>query len=176
MSGSDAISNQVLIIDCRSDTVSKPDREMRLAMRDAEVGDDVYKEDPTVKKLQSRVAELLGKEAALFVPSGTMSNLIALLCHCRSRGSEAIIGNESHLLHYEQTGAAQFGGVNLRTVRTLPDGSLDLDELESSIRFSAPHQSVTELIAWRTPTTAVVEEWCHLSLSEKLVQSPRNIT
>ena len=89
---------------------------------------------------------MLGKEAALFVPSGTMSNLIALLCHCRSRGSEAIIGNESHLLHYEQTGAAQFGGVNLRTVRTLPDGSLDLDELESSIRFSAPHQSVTELI------------------------------
>ena len=84
---------QVRIIDFRSDTVTKPNEEMRLAMMNAVVGDDVYQEDPTVKELQNYAAEILGKEAALFVPSGTMSNLIALLCHCQVRGAEIIVGD-----------------------------------------------------------------------------------
>ncbi len=75
-----------------------------------------------------------------------MSNLIALLCHCGSRGSEAIVGDESHILHYEQAGASQFGGINLRTVKTLPDGTLDLDEIKAKMRFDDIHQAVTQLI------------------------------
>uniref|UniRef100_A0A0P5ZUW2 Low-specificity L-threonine aldolase n=3 Tax=Daphnia magna TaxID=35525 RepID=A0A0P5ZUW2_9CRUS len=135
------------VIDFRSDTVTKPDKEMRAAMMHADVGDDVYGEDPTVNELQSLVAKLLGKEASLFVPSGTMSNLIALLTHCKLRGSEAIVGDESHILHYEQTGAAQFGGINLRPVKTFPDGSLDLDEVKRKIRNSKDaHQSHSVLL------------------------------
>lgn len=91
-------SAQVRLIDFRSDTVTKPNDEMRLAMMNAVVGDDVYHEDPTVKELQNLAAEILGKEAALFVPSGTMSNLIALLCHCQVRGSEVIVGDGNEQL------------------------------------------------------------------------------
>ncbi|KAI9562968.1 hypothetical protein GHT06_010424 [Daphnia sinensis] len=138
---------EATMIDFRSDTVTKPDKEMRTAMMHADVGDDVYGEDPTVNELQSLAAKLLGKEAALFVPSGTMSNLIALLTHCKLRGSEAIVGDESHILHYEQTGAAQFGGINLRPVKTFSDGSLDLDEVKRKIRNSKDaHQSHSVLL------------------------------
>jgi len=135
------------VIDFRSDTVTKPTDEMRLAMMNALVGDDVYQEDPTVNELENYGAKLLGKEASLFVPSGTMSNLIALLTHCKQRGSEAIVGDESHILHYEQTGAAQFGGINLRPVKTFSDGTLDLDEIKRKIRnHSDYHQSITTML------------------------------
>jgi len=135
------------VVDFRSDTVTKPDDEMRLAMMNALVGDDVYQEDPTVNELENYAANLLGKEASLFVPSGTMSNLIALLTHCKQRGSEAIVGDESHILHYEQTGAAQFGGINLRPVKTFSDGTLDLDEVKRKIRnHSDYHQSISTLL------------------------------
>lgn len=135
------------IIDFRSDTVTKPDDEMRSAMMNAAVGDDVYKEDPTVNELEDYAAHLLGKEASLFVPSGTMSNLIALLTHCTQRGSEAFVGDESHILHYEQTGAAQFGGINLRPIKTFPDGTLDLAEIKGKIRnHSDVHQSISSLL------------------------------
>src|SRR6185437_14168968 len=102
------------IIDLRSDTVTKPTAAMRRAMADAEVGDDVYGEDPTVNALEQRAAQLLGKEAAIFVPSGTMCNAVALLTHC-GRGDEAIVGSEAHILHYEVAGAAGLGGIQLRT-------------------------------------------------------------
>ena len=94
------------IIDLRSDTVTKPTPEMRRAMADAPVGDDVYGEDPTVNQLQERSAELLGKEAALFVPSGTMGNLVSLLSHCPQRGATVLLGDQSHIFFYEQGGAS----------------------------------------------------------------------
>ncbi|XP_046642353.1 L-allo-threonine aldolase-like [Daphnia pulicaria] len=141
------IPTEATVIDFRSDTVTKPNNEMRTAMMNADVGDDVYGEDPTVNELQKLGAQLMGKEAALFVPSGTMSNLIALLTHCKLRGSEAIVGDESHILHYEQTGAAQFGGINLRSVKTFADGTLDLEEAKKKIRNSKDaHQSHSVLL------------------------------
>ena len=100
-------------IDLRSDTVTKPTPEMRRAMAEAEVGDDVLGDDPTVIRLQERVAEILGKEAALFVPSGTMSNLAAVRTHCRP-GDEMICEAESHIYHYEQASYAQIAGVAAR--------------------------------------------------------------
>lgn len=117
----------------RSDTVTKPTEEMRRAMAQSEVGDDVYGEDPTVNLLQEKMARRLGKEAAMFVPSGTMSNLIAVLTHCSRRGEEVILGHYSHIAVYEQGGVAQFGGVFPRILKNQPDGTLDLDEVASTI-------------------------------------------
>ena len=96
------------IIDLRSDTVTLPPPQMRRAMYEAELGDDVYREDPTINRLQERTAALLGMEAALFVPSGTMGNLVAVLTHCR-RGDEIILGDESHMFHYEVGGSSVLG-------------------------------------------------------------------
>ena len=97
-------------VDMRSDTVTQPSPEMREVMARAEVGDDVFGDDPTVKALERRVAVMFGKEAGLFVPSGTMGNLISVLAHTWERGSEYIVGDESHIYIYEQGGGAQFGG------------------------------------------------------------------
>jgi threonine aldolase len=102
------------MIDLRSDTVTKPTAAMRQAMANAEVGDDVYREDPTVRELEARVAEIAGKEAALFVPSGTMSNQIALLCHTR-RGDEVVIGEGAHCAFYESGAAPAWSGVQFMT-------------------------------------------------------------
>src|ERR687894_883800 len=96
-------------IDLRSDTVTQPTPAMRRAMAEAEVGDDQYGEDPTVRRLEERAAELLGKEAAVYVASGTMGNLTALLSHC-GRGDEAILGDEAHIFWYESGGASTLGG------------------------------------------------------------------
>src|SRR5450631_1030407 len=96
---------QQSVVDLRSDTVTRPTPAMRRAMAEAEVGDDVYGEDPTVNRLQARVAEMLGFEAGLFLPSGTQSNLAALLCHCQ-RGDEYIVGQEAHTYRYEGGGGA----------------------------------------------------------------------
>ena len=103
------------VLDFRSDTVTRPTAGMRAAMAAAEVGDDVFGDDPTVHRLQARVAELLGKEAALFVPSGTMSNLIGVRLHCRP-GDEMICEAGCHLYNYEQGGYAQISGVAVRPV------------------------------------------------------------
>src|SRR5207245_7856889 len=97
------------IIDLRSDTVTLPPPEMRRAMYEAELGDDVYGEDPTVNRLQEYTAEVVGTEAALFVPSGTMANLVAVLTHCR-RGDEIILGQEAHIFQDEGSGSAVLGG------------------------------------------------------------------
>lgn len=96
-------------VDLRSDTLTQPTEAMRVAMSRAVVGDDVYGEDVTVKALEKRVAEMFQKEAALFFPSGTMSNLTAVLAWCSSRGSEIILGDQSHMFLFEQGGASQFG-------------------------------------------------------------------
>lgn len=97
-------------IDLKSDTVTRPSKAMRLAMAEAEVGDDVYCEDPTVNRLQEKAAAMTGKDAALFLPSGTMGNLVAVLTHC-GRGEGAILGINSHIYHYEGGGLAALGGV-----------------------------------------------------------------
>jgi threonine aldolase len=134
------------MIDLRSDTVTKPTPAMRRAMADAEVGDDVYGEDPTVNQLEEKVAARLGKEAALFVPSGTMGNLIAVLSHC-GRGDEMILGDQSHIFHYEQGGSAAVGGVHPRTLPNRADGTIALGQIEEAIRGDNEHYPVTRLIA-----------------------------
>ena len=134
------------IIDMRSDTVTRPTPEMRAAMSTAEVGDDVYSDDPTVNRLQQLAAEMSGKEAALFVPSGTMGNLICVLTHCRERGDEYIVGDQAHIHYYEQGGTASLGGVHPRTVRTNPDGTLDVPLIEAAIRTLDDHFPITRLV------------------------------
>ncbi|XP_036408801.1 threonine aldolase 1 [Megalops cyprinoides] len=133
-----ASTDPVWTVDLRSDTVTKPGPAMRQAMAEAQVGDDVFGEDPTVNELQRQAADIFGMEAALFVPSGTMSNLIAVMVHCRERGDEMIVGDLSHLHIYEQGGSAQLAGVHSTTVATLPDGTFDLGQLESKIRHGYP--------------------------------------
>lgn len=133
------------MIDLRSDTVTKPTPEMRRAMAEAAVGDDVYGEDPTVNRLQEISADLMGKEAGLFVPSGTMGNLAAILAHC-NRGDEVILGNYSHTFLYEAGGYAVLGGVHPNLIPNQKDGTLALDDIESAIRPDDPHQPITRLI------------------------------
>lgn len=133
------------IIDLRSDTLTKPTPAMRQAMADAEVGDDVFGEDPTVNRLQEMAAERLGKEAALFVASGTMANLVSLLAHC-GRGDEIILGSQAHTFLSEQGGSAAMGGIHPRTLPNQPDGKLDLDDIKFAIRGDNIHFPRTRLI------------------------------
>lgn len=121
------------IVDLRSDTVTLPSPEMRRAMYEAELGDDVYGEDPTVNKLEEVSAEMLGKEAALLTVSGTMSNLVALLTHT-GRGDEVIMGDKAHTFLYEVGGPAALGSMTTRVVPNQPDGTLNLTDVENAIR------------------------------------------
>lgn len=132
------------IIDLRSDTVTRPTPAMRRAMATAEVGDDVYGEDPTVNRLEERAAELLGKEAALFVPSGTMGNTIAIKLHTR-HGEEVICEARSHVFNYELAMMAWFAGCLARPVHA-DDGILDWSMIEPVIRPPGPHWAPTALI------------------------------
>ncbi len=133
-------------IDLRSDTVTWPTPEMRQAMAAAAVGDDVFGEDPTVNALQEAAARRLGKEAGLFVASGTMGNLVAVLAHC-GRGDEVILGDKAHTFVYEAGGIAALGGVHPHTVPVQPDGTLRLEAIEAAIRPDNVHMPVTRLIA-----------------------------
>ncbi|XP_055337586.1 uncharacterized protein LOC129587732 isoform X2 [Paramacrobiotus metropolitanus] len=128
------LDRKAKIVDMRSDTVTQPTPEMREAMAHAIVGDDVYLEDPTVRLLESTAADMLGKESALFVPSGTMGNLISVMIHCQDRGSEVLLGDKSHIFMYEQGGISQFGGVHARTLNNLRGGTFLVDEMVSKIR------------------------------------------
>lgn len=119
---------------------------MRKAMAEAEVGDDVYGDDPTVNKLEETAAKVLGKEAALFVPSGTMGNLICCILHCEAFGSEMLVGEEAHIHYYEQGGCSTLGRIHARPVKNLPDGRLDLEDLEHKIRPVNDHFPTTKLI------------------------------
>ncbi|HSO13677.1 MAG TPA: low-specificity L-threonine aldolase [Anaerolineales bacterium] len=132
-------------VDLRSDTVTKPTPEMREAMAEAEVGDDVYRDDPTVNKLEAMAAEKLGKESAIFVPSGTMGNLLALLVHCQ-RGDEAIVGDKSHIYLNEAGGMSALGGIQPCPVLNQKDGTLALDDILASIRSEDVHHPITRLI------------------------------
>ena len=121
------------VIDLRSDTVTQPTDEMRRAMAEAEVGDDVYGEDPSMNRLQERAAELLGKEAGLFTASGTMSNLIATLTYCH-RGDEVVMGDKAHMYWNESAGVAGLAGAQPRLLPNDPQGRIDPDDLEAAIR------------------------------------------
>ena len=132
-------------IDLRSDTVTKPTPAMREAMLRAEVGDDVYGEDPTVNALQERLAADLGFEAGLFLPSGTQSNLVALLAHC-ARGDEYIVGNDAHTYKFEGGGAAVLGSIQPQPIVQAEDGTLPLDVVERAIKPVDPHFARTKLL------------------------------
>jgi len=134
----------VKVIDLRSDTVTLPTEEMRRAMYEADLGDDVYGEDPTVNRLEEMAAQMLGKEAALFTSSGTMSNLLAILSQTRP-GSEIIVGSESHILWYEVGGASALGGVVLRTVPNDSEGMMEPAAIEQAVRGQNIHFPVTAL-------------------------------
>ncbi|GAB4538217.1 MAG: low-specificity L-threonine aldolase [Anaerolineales bacterium] len=132
-------------IDLRSDTVTQPTPEMRAAMAEAEVGDDVYMDDPTVNQLQERAAAMLGKEDALFVASGTMGNLLSLLTHCQ-RGDEIIVGDKSHIYLNEAGGSAALGGIHPHPVQNQRNGTLALDDLRAAIQTEDVHHTITRLI------------------------------
>ncbi|CAN6276291.1 unnamed protein product [Urochloa humidicola] len=134
------------VVDLRSDTVTKPSEAMRAAMAAADVDDDVVGVDPTAHRFQSEMAALMGKEAALFVPSGTMGNLISVLVHCDVRGSEAILGDNSHIHVYENGGISTIGGVHPKTVPNNPDGTMDIDRIVAAIRHPDLHYPTTRLI------------------------------
>ena len=133
------------VIDLRSDTITLPTEDMRRAMYEAELGDDVYKEDPTVNFLEELAAHMLGKEAALLTASGTMSNLMAVLTHTH-HGNEILLGSEAHILWYELGSASALGGVVLRTVPDNSNGQMDLDEVEQTIRPANIHFPQTALL------------------------------
>lgn len=140
------------VIDLRSDTVTRPTAAMRLAMLDTAVGDDVYGEDPTVNALQQRLAEELDFDAGLFVPSGTQSNLLALLAHCE-RGDEYLVGMEAHTYKFEGGGAAVLGSIQPQPIVQAEDGSLPLEHIAAAIKPIDSHFACTRVLAlentWR---------------------------
>jgi len=134
------------LIDLRSDTVTRPSEGMRRAMLAAELGDDVFGDDPTVNRLQARAAALLGFEDALFFPSGTQSNLAALMSHCQ-RGDEVIVGQEAHTYRFEAGGGAVLGSIQPQPLANRVDGTLDLAEVEAAIKPDDAHFARTRLLA-----------------------------
>ncbi len=132
--------------DFRSDTVTKPSEGMRAAMAAAEVGDDVFGDDPSVNLLEQRMAGLLGKDAALFVPSGTQSNLLALMSHC-GRGDEFIAGQNAHCYKYEAGGAAVLGSIQPQPIAHQADGTMALGDIEAAIKSGDSHFATTRVIA-----------------------------
>jgi len=134
------------VVDLRSDTVTRPGAAMRRAMAEAEVGDDVFGDDPTVNRLQARAADLLGFEAALLFPTGTQSNLAALMTHC-GRGDEVILGQEAHTYRYEAGGGAVLGSIQPQPLANRADGTLDLAEVEAAIKPDDSHFARSRLLA-----------------------------
>ena len=132
-------------IDLRSDTVTRPTDAMRAAMAAAEVGDDVFGDDPTVQRLEAHLAALTGKEAGVFVTSGTQANLVALMAHC-GRGDEYIAGDQAHTYMWEGGGGAVLGGIQPQTVPMLEDGLIDPERLQRAIKVDDPHFARTRLV------------------------------
>ena len=132
-------------IDLRSDTVTLPTKEMREAISNAELGDDVFQEDPTINNLEKLAAKKFNKEAAIFLPSGTMANLVAVLTHC-NRGDEVILGDQSHTFLYEAGGISSFGGVHSRQLKNHNDGTIHLNDIKNAIRKKDVHFPPSRLI------------------------------
>ena len=133
------------IVDLRSDTVTQPTAAMRAAMLEAQLGDDVFADDPSVNALQARIAELLGKEPALFVPTGTQSNLVGIMSHCQ-RGDEYIVGQMAHTYRWEGGGAAVLGSVQPQPLEHQPDGTLALGDIEAAIKPDDSHFARSRLL------------------------------
>jgi threonine aldolase len=146
MTGNASETSKAPHIDLRSDTVTRPSAGMRAAMLAAALGDDVYGDDPTVNLLEETLAQMAGYEAAVFMPSGTQSNLVALMTHC-ARGEEYLVGQEAHTYRYEGGGAAVLGSIQPQPIENLADGSIDLVKLEAAIKPDDSHFAITRLIA-----------------------------
>ncbi len=157
------------LIDLRSDTVTQPTTGMREAMQRAELGDDVYGEDPTVNRLEATLAERLGFEAALFVPTGTMSNLLALMAHCE-RGDEYIVGQQAHTYKYEGGGAAVLGSIQPQPIEGEADGSLDLARVEAVIKQDDFHFARTRLLALENTMQGKVLPLGYLAAARELTR------
>jgi threonine aldolase len=158
------------MLDLRSDTVTRPDAGMRAAMAAAEVGDDVYGDDPTVNRLQSLLAERFGFEAGLFFPSGTQSNLCALMSHCQ-RGDEYLVGSEAHCYKYEQGGAAVFGSIQPQPLQNMPDGSIPLASITAAIKPDDDHFARSRLLALENTIGGMVLKTDYLEKATALARS-----
>jgi threonine aldolase len=157
------------IIDLRSDTVTQPTPGMREAMLAAELGDDVYGEDPTVSRLEACLAEQLGFEAGLFVPSGTMSNLLGLMAHCE-RGEEYLVGQQAHTYKYEGGGAAVLGSIQPQPLEMESDGTLDLARVEAAIKPDDFHFARTRLLALENTMQGNVLPLVYLAAARELTR------
>ncbi|MGA6104760.1 low-specificity L-threonine aldolase [Pseudomonas solani] len=157
------------VIDLRSDTVTQPTPGMHDAMQAAPLGDDVYGEDPTVNRLEATLAERLGFEAALFVPTGTMSNLLGLMAHCE-RGDEYIVGQQAHTYKYEGGGAAVLGSIQPQPIDGEADGSLDLAKVEAAIKQDDFHFARTRLLALENTMQGKVLPLAYLAAARELTR------
>ncbi|WP_448679853.1 low-specificity L-threonine aldolase [Pseudomonas nicosulfuronedens] len=157
------------LIDLRSDTVTLPTAGMREAMARAELGDDVYGEDPTVNRLEATLAERLGFAAALFVPTGTMSNLLGLMAHC-GRGDEYIVGQQAHTYKYEGGGAAVLGSIQPQPIDGEADGSLDLSKVEAAIKQDDFHFARTRLLALENTMQGKVLPLTYLAAAREMTR------
>lgn len=158
------------IIDLRSDTLTTPCSGMRKAMADAAVGDDVYDEDPTVHTLESRLAEMSGQEAGLFFPTGTQSNLVALLAHCQ-RGDEYIVGQDAHTYKYEGGGAAVLGSIQPQPLEHGADGTIALEKISAAIKADDFHFARTRLLALENTTGGRVISQSYLAEAGTLARN-----
>ncbi len=158
------------IVDLRSDTVTRPTAAMREAMHRAELGDDVFGDDPSVNALQQRIAALLGKQAALFMPSGTQSNLAAIMSHC-GRGDEYIVGQGAHCYRYEAGGAAVLGSVQPQPLPNQPDGSLGLADIDAAIKPDDEHFARSRLLALENTLGGKVLPLAYLGEATALARS-----
>ncbi|KQQ62066.1 threonine aldolase [Pseudomonas sp. Leaf129] len=158
------------IIDLRSDTVTQPTPGMLAAMHAAPTGDDVYGEDPTVNRLEAELAADLGFQAALFVPSGTMSNLLGLMAHCE-RGEEYIVGQQAHTYKYEGGGAAVLGSIQPQPLEFQPDGTLDLDQVKAAIKPDDFHFARTRLLALENTMQGKVLPLSYLARARDLTRA-----
>ncbi len=157
------------MIDFRSDTVTAPDAGMLKAMAEAEVGDDVYGEDPTVNKLESLAAAVSGKQSALFLPSGTQSNLVALMSHCE-RGDEYIVGQTAHTYKYEGGGAAVLGSIQPQPIEFETNGTLDLDKVREKIKADDVHFAKTRLLALENTVGGMVISNQYIAEAHRLIR------
>ena len=155
-------------IDLRSDTVTRPTQAMREAMNNAEVGDDVYGDDPSVNHLEAQAAERFGFEQAIFCTSGTQANLVALMSHCQ-RGDEYIVGQQAHTYKYEAGGAAVLGSIQPQPLNHQSDGSLDLDEVSKAIKVNNIHFAKTRLLCLENTFSGQVLDMQYLEQARALV-------
>lgn len=157
------------VVDLRSDTVTQPSPAMREAMMRAPLGDDVFADDPSVNALQEQLASQLGFEAALFMPTGTQSNLCALMAHCQ-RGDEYIVGQQQHTYRWEAGGAAVMGSIQPQPLDNLPDGSMRIEDIEAAIKPDDPHFACTRLLSLENTCGGQVLPMAFIEAAHDLVQ------